>query len=197
MAGEHGLVALGIFFLVRVFFGVLVALDIGWQWQVAKLVHQLPGRLVVGALQRKAEQRTAFIGPAAQQYSVKAAVFHAAAQMNACTGQGLFADLHVGHDFIALQHALDQQFQLAAAGFLAKDTGLDHLGVVEDEQVAFMQQIGQILEDAVHQFRGARVEQTRGTAFSSRVLGNQVLGEHKVKIAEGMRSAVARRHESS
>ena len=38
----------------------------GRQWQVAKLVHQLPRSLAMGALQCKAKQGAVFIGPASQ-----------------------------------------------------------------------------------------------------------------------------------
>ena len=192
VAGEDGLVALGVLDRVGIDLGVLLALDVGRQRQVAELVHQLPGRFAVGAGQGKAEQRTALVGPAAQQHGVKAAALEATAQVDAGAGQGLLADLHVGHDFVALQHALDQQLQLATAGLLAKDARLDHLGVVEHQQVALVQQPGQVLEDTVHQLRRACIQQAGGAALGSRVLGNQVLGEHKVEIAERVRAGAER-----
>ena len=196
VAGKHSLVAFGVFGFVGIHLGVLVALDVGRQRQVAKLVHQLPRRCTVGTVQRKAKQRAILIGPAAQQGGIKTTLAQTAVQVHLGTGQRFFADLHVRDDFIALQHAFYQQLQLAAAGFLAKHPGLDHLGVVEHQQVAFMQQIGQVFENAVDQLRRARIQQAGGAAFGSRVLGNQVLGEHKVKITEGM-SAGAERHACS
>jgi hypothetical protein len=48
-----------------------------------------------------------------------------------------------------VQHALDQQFELAAGGLLAEQARLDHLRVVEHQQVAGAQQRRQLAEDAV------------------------------------------------
>ena len=96
----------------------------------------------------------------------------------------LLADLHVRDDFVVLQHALDQQLDLAAAGLFAKDARLDHLGVVEDQQVAGLQQIGQLVEAAVHQGGFTRIQQAGSTALGSRVLGNQGFGQFEIEIAQ-------------
>ncbi len=88
----------------------LLALNVGRQRQVAVLLHQLPGICILRAVQRQVKQGALGIGPAAQQRGIKTAVVQAAAQMQAGSGQGFFADLHVGHHLVAAgQHALDQQ----------------------------------------------------------------------------------------
>jgi hypothetical protein len=48
----------------------------------------------------------------------------------------------VGHDLAPGEHAFDQQFELAAGGLLAEQARLDHLRVVEHQQVAGAQQEG-------------------------------------------------------
>src|SRR3989344_1539586 len=158
---------------------------------VAGAVNEFRGRFARRAVQGKAEQRAVLGGPAAQQLRVKAARLAATSHVHHAAGQGLLADLHVGHDFITRvaslcgQHAFDQQLQLAAAGLLAKDACLDHARVVEDEQVALAQQAGQLAKDAVHRLHGAAVQQARGAAFGRGVLGNEFGGQREVEVAEG------------
>ena len=153
---------------------------------MAEALHQLMGRLAARAFKAQVEQRAVLVGPAATQHGVEAATVLAAAQVDARAGQGLLADAHVGHDVVAFQYALDQQLQPAAAGLLAEDARLDHARVVEHQQVAGLQQIGQLVEDAVGGRVGivAAVEQARGTALGGRMLGNQLLGKLEVEIAE-------------
>jgi uncharacterized protein (TIGR01777 family) len=93
----------------------------------------------------------------------------------------------VGGDFAGGigQHALDQQFQLAAAGLFAEQPGLHHLRVVEDQQVARCEQIGQFSEDAVHRAGVAAIEQARGAAFGGGVLRHQCGWQHEIEIGEG------------
>ena len=55
-------------------------------------------------------------------------------------GRRLLAHLHVRDDLVARQHALDQQFDLAAGGLLAEQARLHDLRVVEHQQVAGAQQ---------------------------------------------------------
>ena len=50
-----------------------------------------------------------------------------------------------------IQHSLDQHFNLAAAGFTAKQTRRDHPGVVKDQQIAGVELIEQIGESTVRQ----------------------------------------------
>jgi len=62
---------------------------------------------------------------------------------------------------------------------------VQHLGVVEHQQIARPQQAGQIAEDAVDRRVAAPVQQARGTAFGGRMLGDQVFGQFKVEITQG------------
>ena len=110
LAGKNGLVALAIFGRIGVVAAGLLALNVGRQRQVAVLLHQLPGSGLLWAVQRQVEQGAIGLGPAAQQRGIKTAVVQAAAQMQAGSGQGFFADLHVGHHLVAAgQHAFNQQ----------------------------------------------------------------------------------------
>jgi len=184
-AGKNSLVTLAVLGRVGVVAGVLLAFDIRGQGQVAVALHQIPGALVGRAVQGEAEQRPLRIGPAAQQRAVKATGAEPSGQVHGAAGQGLFADLHVGHHLVASEHALDQQLQLAATGFLAKEARLDDAGVVEDQQVARLQQAGQGVEDAVHRRQAAAIEQARGTALGGGVLGDALRGQGEVKVAQG------------
>jgi len=83
------------------------------------------------------------------------------------------------------QYPLNQQLDLAACGLFTKDAGFDHLGVVEHQQVAWLQQAGQVFEDAVHGLSShVRPAMRECAALGSRVLGNQFWGEVKVEIAQ-------------
>jgi hypothetical protein len=82
------------------------------------------------------------------------------------------------------QHALDQQLELTARGFVAKEAGFDDLGVIEDQQVARLQQTGQIMKDAVYRLGASPIEQARGTANGTGVLGDAVGGQMEIKVAE-------------
>jgi hypothetical protein len=84
------------------------------------------------------------------------------------------------------QHALHQQLHFATAGFFAVQARLDDLRVVEHQQVAGLEQVGQFAKDAVHRRVGPAIQQARGTAFGCGVLGNQLGGQVKVEIAEGV-----------
>ena len=97
----------------------------------------------------------------------------------------LLADLHVGDDFLALQHALDQQFELAAGRLLAEQARLHHLRVVEDQQVAGAQQRGQGVEDAIDRLGAGAVEQARGAAFEGGMLGHQFGRQVEIEIGKG------------
>ncbi len=58
---------------------------------------------------------------------------------------------------VLVQQALDQHFDLAAAGLVAEEARLDHAGVVEDQQVAGAQVVDQVGELAVIEMRVLRV----------------------------------------
>jgi hypothetical protein len=97
----------------------------------------------------------------------------------------LFADFHVRDHVVAVQDALDQQFDLAAGGLLAIDAGLHHLGVVEDHQVAGFQQGGEVAKAPVCRLRIRAIQQPRSAAFGRRVLGDQFGGQGEIEIADG------------
>ena len=178
--GKHGLVARLVFAAGGRVAGGRVArlraFDVRRQRHVAVQRHQL----VRVARKAQVEKRAVGVGPAAQQLGLKPAG-HAQAR----AGQGLFADLHVrGHGAVG-QYALDQQLQLAAAGLFAKQARVDDLRVVEDQQVARVQQRGQVAEHAVHRLWAAAVQQARGAALGRGVLGDQFGGQGEVEIAGG------------
>ena len=89
------------------------------------------------------------------------------------------------HHLVARQHPLDQQLDLAAGGLLAKQAGLDDLCVVEDEQIASVQQGWQVAEDAVCRRLAGAVQQAGGGALGGGVLGHQLGGQGEVEIADG------------
>ena len=192
-AGEDGLVALVVLGFVGVVAAVLLAFDVGRQRQVAVALHQLPRRLAGGPVQGEAKQRAVGIGPTRQQRGVEAAARRAARHVHRGAGQRLLADLHVRHDVIAGEHALDEQLQLAATGLLAEHARLDHARVVEHQQVAGLQQCGQLAEDAVHRRGRATVQQARATALGRGVLGDELLGQHEVEVAEGVHAGRGRK----
>ena len=128
---KHRLVALHVLFRIAVG-------DVGRQRHMAVLFHQ--GVRLVAQLQVK--QLAVVVGPAAQQHGIKPTVAGTTCQEHLAAHQWLFAHLHVRHHLVAGQHTLDQQFEFAARCLLAKDARLHHLGVVEHQQVACVQQAG-------------------------------------------------------
>lgn len=86
--------------------------------------------------------------------------------------------------------AFDQDFDLAAALFAAIQARLDHAGVVEYEQVAGLQKLGQICEHAIVQAApGIQMEQAAVRPMGGGRLGNKFrrqfvveLGKFKVRI---------------
>ena len=83
----------------------------------------------------------------------------------------------------ALKHDLD-----LPAGFLdAEEAGLDHLGIVEDKQVAGTQQAGQVGEATVCLLQALHMQKTAAGTFRCRMLGDQFGGEMKVEIVDGQR----------
>jgi hypothetical protein len=91
----------------------------------------------------------------------------------------------VGQHLVARQHAFDQRLDRAAGGLFAEQPGLDDTGVVEHQQVAGLQQRGQVAEGAVHRRGATAVEQARGAALGRRVLGDQLGRQGEVEIGDG------------
>ena len=65
---------------------------------------------------------------------------------------------------------------------LAGQAGGDHAGVVVDQQVAGVQQVGQVADMPVHQ-GVAHVQQARGIAWPCRFIGDQLGRQLEVKIS--------------
>ena len=122
--GEDGLVALDVLRRVAV-------LDVGRQRHMAMPLHQGMGIVAEG----EPEQRAVGVGPAALQGGGEAAL-HGQRRAH----RRLLAHLHVRGDLVVAQHALDQQFGLAAGRLLAEQARLHDLGVVEHQQVARLEQ---------------------------------------------------------
>ncbi|MCY1430792.1 hypothetical protein D9M71_467470 [compost metagenome] len=99
---------------------------------------------------------------------------------------GRFARTHVGQHAVAVQHAFDEDFQLAAGSLLAEQARRDHPGIVEHHQVARAQQFQHIGELPVRQFaaRAVQHQQAAGAAFGERMAGDQVVGQVKMKIGD-------------
>jgi len=176
--GKDGLIALGVFGRVGVF-------DVGGQRHVAVALHQ--GVRVAGQAQPK--QRPVGVGPAPEQRSGEGGLpIGTGGHAQHGAGGGLFAHLHVCHHLAVAQHALDQQFQLAARGFFAEQARLDHLRIVEHQQVARLQQRGQVAKGAVRRRPGAAIEQARGAALRCGVLGDELGWQLEVEVARAPRA---------
>ncbi|MNV43816.1 hypothetical protein D3C71_1355460 [compost metagenome] len=82
---------------------------------------------------------------------------------------------------MVIQHALDQNFNLAAADLAAKHAGRDHPGIVEHQQIAGFQIIQQIGEYAVRQrpARPVQLQQAATATLRLGIAGNQGLGKFK------------------
>ena len=137
-AREHGLVA-------ALVVGVVGVGDVGRQRHVAVARHQLVRRFTRRAVQAQAEQLALFVGPAADEGGVKpAATCRPPTMCSRPPSCGFLLTrrwattswARAVAGLVGQQHALDQHFQLATAGLLAKQAGFDHLGVVEHQQVA-------------------------------------------------------------
>ena len=84
-----------------------------------------------------------------------------------------------------VQHALNQRFNFAAAGFLPKQPRAHHFGVIEHQHIACVDVIGQIGELFVGERRiGQRDQQAAVAARGGWVLRDKVLREGEVKIGK-------------
>ena len=153
---------------------------------MAVALHQRVGVVARVVAQHKAKWRAVGIGPASEQSGaqvvVRAGRTH---QGHRGTHFRFLAHPHVRRHLVAGQHTFNQQLQLAAGGFFAKQAGVDDLGVVEHQQITGAQQLGQIVKNAVYRRGTGAVQQTRAAALGCRVLGNQVLRQNEIEIAEG------------
>lgn len=85
-----------------------------------------------------------------------------------------------------IQHALNQNFQLAARSLLPEQTRRDHPGIVENHEIAGTQMLQQISELAMCQ-RAARPvegEQTAAASLGQRMASDQCIGEFEGKVSD-------------
>ena len=99
---------------------------------------------------------------------------------------GRLARAHVGEHAMAVEHALDEDLQLAAGGLLAEQSGRDHPGVVEHHQIARAQVLEQVGELAMRERAGGPVEgqQPAAAPFSQWMAGDQGIWKLKGEIGD-------------
>ena len=168
LAGKHRLVAP----LVVAGFG----LNVGRQRHMPVALHE-QHRVVA---EPQVKQLPFRIRPAAQQGGRKAACH---VQHRAHCGS--LADLKVRGHLKLGQGALHQQLQRTARGFFTKQARLDHAGVVEHQQIAPLQQTGQVAKNSIVRRFTPPIQQARRTSLGSRVLGNALGREVEVKVGKG------------
>ena len=172
--GEHGLVALDVL-------AVVGAVDVGRQRHVAVALEQFQ------RLGRKAQAKERGVAAGAAEHLGVEGVGEA----DDAAGLRRLARAHLrDHDAVGLD-ALDQRLDRAAARLDAEQARLDHRRVVDDEQVAGAQQLGQIAKAPVVRRRGAAVEQARGAALGRGMLGDQLARQREVEIARNRSRGLA------
>ncbi|EPF19088.1 hypothetical protein HMPREF0201_00816 [Cedecea davisae DSM 4568] len=87
-------------------------------------------------------------------------------------------------DTFIIQHALNQHFNLAAAGFTAKQAGRNNPGVIEHQQVAGVELIEQIGESAMRERarRPIQRQQTAAATLGLWIVSNQGFRQFKGEI---------------
>ncbi|MNV44906.1 hypothetical protein D3C71_1366840 [compost metagenome] len=166
LAREHSLVALAVVH-------TRLALDVGRQRQPAGMQQPLLQRLGHVELQHIE------LAIAAQHLGLATGVERdAAARLGRLAGANLRAGL------LATEQALDQDLDPAAGGLLPEQTRRDHPRVVEDQQVAGLQQLRQITDMAVIEClrRRRHQQQAAGRTLGQGGLGDQRLGQLVVEI---------------
>ena len=96
------------------------------------------------------------------------------------------AGAQVRQYFVVGQDAFDQRLDRAAAGFAAVQPRLDDARVVEDQQIAGVEQRRQVAEHAVGRRRAAAVEQARCAALGRRALCDQLRWQGEIEIGDGV-----------
>ena len=76
------------------------------------------------------------------------------AQQQLCARLRRFRGADVGQHALIIQHALDQHFNLSAAGFTAKHARRNNAGIVKHQQIARVELFQQIGESAMRQRAG-------------------------------------------
>ncbi|MDQ1188680.1 hypothetical protein QE447_001183 [Stenotrophomonas sp. SORGH_AS282] len=173
-AREHRLVALAVV-------QPRLALDVGRQWQPPRVEQPLFQRL------GHVEPQHVELAIAAQHLGLAAGI-----ERDPAAGLRRFAGAYLGPGLLPAQQAFNQDFHATAAGLLAEQAGRDHPGIVEDQQVAGLQQRRQVAHLAVFE-RGRRLRhhhQAAGRALGERGLGDQFSG--KVVMEVGLLQGSAR-----
>ena len=95
-------------------------------------------------------------------------------QQQLATGLWRFTGTHLRQAFLLPQQSLQQDFNLATGGFLAKQPGRNDPGVVENEQITVLQQTWKLVEFSVLQATRApaKAQQATGAAFCQRCLSD-------------------------
>src|SRR5690606_27794159 len=108
----------------------------------------------------------------------------AAVQRDPSAGPRRLAGADLGPGLVARQHPLDQDLDPAATVLLPVQAGRDHPGVVEDQQVAGLEQRRQVANHVVREWRGRRGDQQQaaGRALWKRRLRDQLRGEMVVEV---------------
>ena len=109
---------------------------------------------------RETQMEHAAVGPAAaQQFGIESC-----GEADDRPRLRALAGTQMGPDFkSSRQDPLDQRLDRAAAGLEAMQARLDHLGVVEHQQIARLKQLGQLVKNTVNWLGLAAIEQTRSS----------------------------------
>ena len=82
------------------------------------------------------------------------------------------------------QNPLNQELYFAAGRFLAKNSGLDDLGVIEYQEVTCLHLFGQIPKDPISWHGASTIKHLRAAAFRSWLLCNQFREKLKIKVTQ-------------
>ena len=93
-------------------------------------------------------------------------------QADAVARLGRLGRPHLGQHGAVVEHALDQHFDLAAGCLLAEEARLQHPRVVEDQQVAGLEQADDVGEMAIGDAVAVELQQARSAAVGQRGLGD-------------------------
>ena len=165
---------------------------------VARLVGLAGGALDVGRQRQLAvalEQREQVLaGRKAQVEELAHAAEHldleGVRQPQPAAGLRRLARAHLGERLVWPDRSLDQHLDLAAAVLDAVQSGVDDAGVVEDEQVAGIDALGEGGEHRVGEPRRGILlrlhhQQAAGAALGQWCLGDQLGGQGVVEVGEG------------
>ncbi|MNX25771.1 hypothetical protein D3C86_558240 [compost metagenome] len=92
------------------------------------------------------------------------------------------AGTHMGQHAMRIEHPLNEDFQLAARGFLPEQPRRNHPGIVEHHQIARAQMLKQISELTVCQ--GA-ADPIQGQQATIAPLGQRMAGDQRIRELEG------------